>query len=78
MVSIHRNKHKSIDMNKFTNDLKYYREHNTRAEFDAREDLLRPMVDEYRGNAGYPGSYFGQDYWGQKELRNTPLKSILI
>lgn len=56
------------DKEKYRNDVKVYEKMNTREEFSFSKKYEQPYIEEYRGQAGYPGSYFWQDLWGAKRI----------
>ncbi len=62
-----------LDWKKFYEDIKEYSRLNKRAEFNYNNDYRFACVTDYRGDAGYPGTYFWQDLWGaQRIISNHP------
>jgi hypothetical protein len=64
-----------IDRKKYLSDMDRYKKMNTRDEFSYEKKYEFPCIHEYRGQAGYPGTYFWQDLWGaQRIVANHPRK----
>lgn len=64
-----------IDIGKYLNDVKKYKEMNIRQDFSYSKEYEFPCISEYRGQAGYPGTYFWQDLWGaQRIMAHHPQK----
>ncbi len=49
---------------KYIRDKKEYCKLNKRRNFEFKEEYERPILGDWRGQAGYPTSYFWQDLWG--------------
>lgn len=57
------------DRDKYKNDIRAYKRLNTRKNFEYKKEFVHPCLSEYRGQAGYPGSYFWQDLWGAMKIK---------
>lgn len=56
------------DKSKYNKDKKEYCKLNGRKNFEFKEEYEYPILGEWRGQAGYPGSYFWQDLWGGSKV----------
>ncbi len=57
------------DKQKYKEDIRAYKRLNSRKNFDYNEEYAHPCLFEWRGQAGYPGSYFWQDLWGAMKIQ---------
>lgn len=63
-----RKRDKKADKKKYEKDKLAYCRENVRAEFRFERKYEDPILTEWRGQAGYPGSYFWQDLWGAMRI----------
>lgn len=56
------------DRKKYFNDMKEYNQLNKRRNFEFKKEYEHPIFGEWRGQAGYPRSYFFQDLWGATRI----------
>lgn len=59
---------RKVDKRKYEEDKEEYCKKNTRQEFSVEKKYEQPILTEWRGQAGYPSSYFWQDLWGAMRI----------